>query len=724
MSAEQSDWLREIPVALARVGAAAGEAEVNPALPAALELAKKLPETLEADVGAVFHPDTIAALALVRQHDPGAWAIAKIHLRGNSLLRDVEWEIKKLAPSVIREVDGAGTEHTVGEFLPSCRSPNMRIPGGFELDEYGTYVWRPRGNAAAGETPSREVVAHAPVVIGGRLRDIDTGAHSLDIYWLRPDGWRHRIVDRGVALDKNRIVALAGEDLPVSSNNAAALTRYLERVEALNYAELPTAQVSSHLGWQGRDHEHGFLVGRTLITATAEIIATPKSMDMCENALPAGGISFRGLTDGDEQIVDAFRTRGTLEQWLQAVKVLRDYPRVLTGLYASFVPPMLGIIPCPNFIIDWAYRTSAGKTTTLRGAASVWGNPNEDEPDAALRSWDSTQVYIERAASILSGLPLILDETKRVKDPRLVANILYEIATGQGRGRGNTRSTAFTRAFRTVLLSTGEMPAVCFTQDGGTRARCLEIRGAPFGSTSQATLVRALDSAIKANYGHAGPEFVRWLLGHRDHWARMEEEYRAKVQYFSEHAPKDADPAIVDRLAQSVAAISLVANYVHAALDLPWEFQDPLDELWTEVLTEASDAAGDERALRDVISWAHSNEQSFYGRHANYLEQGKLKPRMPASGWAGRWDPGEDWPFIAFHPHVLRKVLVDLGYAPEAILAGWKERDWLIVDGDRPRYTTRQRVMGERPHLVAIKFEAIRAIEGETGGDSGDVVGT
>jgi uncharacterized protein (DUF927 family) len=107
-----------------------------------------------------------------------------------------------------------------------------------------------------------------------------------------------------------------------------------------------------------------------------------------------------------------------------------------------------------------------------------------------------------------------------------VANIMYEVATGQGRGRANVWSTAYLRFWRTVLLSTGEAPAVSFTQDDGTRARCLEIRGAPFGDTSQetATVVNQLNAAIKGNYGHAGVMFVQWLVRHRNAWPRIEEE--------------------------------------------------------------------------------------------------------------------------------------------------------------------------------------------------------
>jgi hypothetical protein len=689
-----------------------GFAQPNPPAPsddlqAVTTLLAELHARLKTDAAAAFSPEIIAALARVRQHDPAAWARAREVLRKNRVsMRDLNRCIAEIAGNEPTADTDQREGRRAGDALPDCPAPSMVIPSNFSLDENGTYESKARRDPWGGTAINTVLVAHAPLVISGRLRDIETGTQALQIYWRRPDGWHERTVDRAVALDSHRIIELAGEGFPVFSNNTAGLTKYLEAAEVANYATLPTAYVSSHLGWQGRNGEYGFLVGRTLVGTDGRIIQTPRTLDFPGGAIPSGAVAFRGLTPGDEQIVDAWHQQGSFDEWRRALRLVRDRPRVLAGFYGALVPPLLPIVGCPNFIMDWAHRTSAGKTTTLRLAASVWGNPNEDAVDSVLRSWDSTQVYIERGASIISGLPLILDETKRVKDPRLVANVMYEVATGQGRGRGNVRSTNYLRTWRTVLLSTGEAPAVSFTQDGGTRARCLEIRGAPFGDTSPetATVVNKLNAAIKGNYGHAGLAFVQWLIRHKHEWPRIEEEYRALIQHYCRQAPTGTDPAVVGRLAQYAAALHQAAVYANVALDLSEEMENPLDPLWTDLANEASDAAGEVRALRDTVSWAYSQAQSFYGR--------ELTPKMPPGGWSGRWDNEVNWEFIAFFPTVLQKILADFGYSPEAILAGWRERGWLLVDGDRGRYTTRQRVADDRPHLVAIRYEAIKEVEG------------
>jgi hypothetical protein len=110
----------------------------------------------------------------------------------------------------------------------------------------------------------------------------------------------------------------------------------------------------------------------------------------------------------------------------------------------------------------------------------------------------------------------------------------------------------------------------------------------------------------------------------------------------------------------------------HRALALPWEFNDPIDSLWDELSAEAQEAAGEVRALQDVLSWASSHEHTFHGR----FTVNDFREMVPVEV-AGRWDKGEDWEFLAFYPTVLRRILKAEGYEPEAILHGWRERGWL-----------------------------------------------
>ena len=81
------------------------------------------------------------------------------------------------------------------------------------------------------------------------------------------------------------------------------------------------------------------------------------------------------------------------------------------------------------------------------------------------------------------------------------------------------------------------------------------------------------------------------------------------------------------------------------------------------------------QALSTVIGWAKANQANFRGR-----QQGD---RIPPQGWAGRWDSGSSWEYIAFVVHRLKELLRQFDFEPEAVIRGWHDRGWLLTDKNR-----------------------------------------
>ena len=113
----------------------------------------------------------------------------------------------------------------------------------------------------------------------------------------------------------------------------------------------------------------------------------------------------------------------------------------------------------------------------------------------------------------------------------------------------------------------------------------------------------------------------------------------------------------------------------------------------------------DARALRDVVAWAHSREEAFIGRHP--VDSRTDQAKVPASGWMGYWSQW-DWESIDFFPHVLNKVLRDLGYDPDAVLRRWRDRGWIAAE--QGRYTTKVNINGEDPDvsMVSVLRKAVQ----------------
>lgn len=617
-----------------------------------------------------------------------------------------------LAEHELRKPPRGLSEHsTVLETLEDApASDDLVIPHGYKVGSGGIAKVDERWGQD-GVEQTRVLVASAPVYLAGRLHDEEAGEESLVLHHLRAGQWRRETVDRGTAMDARSLVRLAGRGLPVTSGRSGLLVEYLDACESANLDRLPSARVSAVLGWQGDAGRLGVLIGKRLVRAGEEDLETDvEATDPRDWG--EGWVSFRGADAGDEQIAAAFRPGGTCEGWLSAVDPIAAYPRVLLAFYASLAAPLLPVLGAANFGVDLAYATSRGKTTALRIAGSIWGVPDERQPESVVGSWDATRVWIERASATLNGLPLILDESKRARHPRVVGQVLYDVANGRGRGRGTPRGMARSGSWATVLLTTGEQRATSFTQDGGTRARILTLWGPPFGAAdaSTAKVVNGLNAGVKEHHGHAGPRWARYLAEHRDEWGAWRALHRARREAYAERAAGDP---VLGRIAEYCATVDVAARLAHEALDLPWPYADPIRPLWADLAAEAGDADRAREALDLTVSWAHSHEHEFHGRHR---EDRDGAPISSHAGWAGRWGPGEDWRFVAFYPDRLRGLLAGWGHEPDSTLDLWRGRGWMEVGGDRKRREKKVRMRGGKKSgewMLVIRREAVDAGAGD-----------
>ena len=603
---------------------------------------------------AAYARETICALAALKIVNELEFARAKDTLAykakvsRRALNKAVEDEIKQIRDR--QDAKPLYAVQRVCEVLPGAPvAQEARVPEGWSIVPEGVFRLTPGG---------AEKIAVAPLIMSERFVSMQDHTERVKLSCVRDGMWHEHTVDRAVIANTRRIVELANWGFPVTSSNDREVVDYLADYEATNIDYLGVSRVTTHLGWQGTGFGEGFLWGRKLIGGQ--------------------GVVFQGADAGDEQIADGFHASGTYEEWVAAAKTVCSYPRVLFCLYAAFVPPMLPILNCPNFIVDLSGRTSRGKTTALRLVASVWGKPDEQAPDGAMASWDSTSVRIERALSVLQNLPLILDDTKRAKQDGLVAKTLYAAASGQGRGRGSKVGLDRTGHWRTVLFSSGEARAVSFTNDEGTRARTITLWGAPFGELSQEAgkaLVDGLTAQIQLSYGHAGPRFLEWVINNREKSPEWREMYKERVQHFTRLM---SGSRVSGRIASYLAAISLTAELAHKALALPWEFADPTEQVASDIAAELDDADMAAKALTVVYGWAQASRDTFISN----IKASSSK--QPGGGWAGRWDAGDDWQYIAFYPHALRRALADCGFDREsdydAILAAWRDSGYLDID--------------------------------------------
>ncbi|MGA2619866.1 MAG: DUF927 domain-containing protein [Thermoguttaceae bacterium] len=446
------------------------------------------------------------------------------------------------------------------------------VPGEVPASE-NTVVPRGWTLTAAGiaKGAAEEIVVPGPMLITRRFTDMDGAAEYLGVAWPRDGHWHQEVVPRAAIASSRTVIELAAYGAPVTSNNASLVVQYLADFEAYNLETLPRSQVARQLGWQGRDGRDGFLWGATLLYGGEA--TQPTITDMAPAGVAAPQIIFRGADEGDDQLADGFREAGTWEGWSAAVRPIGAFPRVLLGVYAALTPPVLEVLGSENFIVSYAGATSQGKTISLRIAASGWGCPDERATCAAIGTWDATRVWFGRAPAVMNHLPLVVDDTKRANDRSLIAQMIYDVASGRGRARGSKEGLARNEAFRTVMLTSGEAQITSFSQEGGTRARVLELWGSPFGRADAATaqIVNRVNDGVLDDYGHIGPRFVRFLIANRQCWSEWREQYRLLRQQFAERAGTNS---VAARMAAHLAAIGMTITLVHQAVDMPWAHRD------------------------------------------------------------------------------------------------------------------------------------------------------
>lgn len=536
-------------------------------------------------------------------------------------------------------IEGVGADDEPGYDGPPALTPKgilaslgydspvpLAIPPGYTLDEDGRVWFRP-------DPDDRELAVEVlaePVVIVASVMLADGDSVSLDLAWRYRGSWRRAVVDRRVVADARAIVALAGQGFPVTSTSASDVVRYLAGYEAANREWLPLSRASRSIGWVGSS---SFLWGPVALGEPVRLHAD----------------------EGTSSHARAYTDRGTLGGWMGMWTDTQPYPRVALAVYAALAPVVLGVVrDASGFVVDWAGRTSGGKSTALRLAASVWGAP------ALIQTWNTTAAGMERYAALHHCLPVITDDTQHARhDKERVANLIYLVTGTKGRLRASVDGLRASHELRTVLLSTGESPATSFTEEAGARARTLTLIGMPMGPDHPEArrASERIEVGTGEHFGHVGPAFVRWLLDHPDRWPGIVERWRA----LRETHARESGPA--GRAANYLATLTVAAELAEESVGLVVR-RAALDE--ARACADAS-VDGADRALsavHDMLAWLGSLSGSVYVAGS---QQSPPRECVAVVQSTGR---------LVVNPVSLRDWLRKQGHDPAGILTEWDRRGW------------------------------------------------
>jgi hypothetical protein len=466
-------------------------------------------------------------------------------------------------------------------------------------------------------------ITYAPLWIARRWQDVDSGGHHLDLEW--PGGLE--TVDRGVALQARELAGLAAKGAPVSSRSARDVVAYLEAAEAFNRDVLPVRASITRLGW-------------------TEVDGQPAWQG------PEGPHLLRA-EGGHAQTVAALAPRGTWEGWRKVAQEVCALPVPALMLCASAASPGLRFTGAHPLVVDLHGTTSKGKSTTLKFAVSLWGDPAETA--GLIQPWSATATAIERRAAFLRSSPTFLDDTKKcaIRDREKLAAIVY--GWGQGRPRGTIGGVMEVATWEAVLLSTGEASlAMLAGEHAGLRMRVMPVSAQPIPDGHPAVrMIEGID-----HWGHGGPRVAEWLRVNRAALPARWEKARDKAE-------KDLGGSASSRMAGFIASIGIGALALQGiGIKVPWsEVEKLLLDGASKAMASADTPA---EAWERVTAWLVAVQDRIAE------QEGWTRNTACNQGWIGKvCRDGK----IAIHPSALEGELKRLGYDAAELIPRWAAAD-------------------------------------------------
>lgn len=317
-------------------------------------------------------------------------------------------------------------------------------------------------------------VIPTPLLIEAVEIDAHEGSERLALHWKSRGRDRRLSVPREVAASARRIVDVSTHGLPVTSENARKVVSWLHLLE--HFSPPATATVARRAGWAMGRHLHA---------------AADMSLD-------------EGT--GSARLLSGLEPRGEEEEQAAFVRrVVERHPMAACMCAASLTAALLAPLGMRGFALHLWGDSRGGKTAALKLAMSLWGDPIR-----LMGSWSATANAIEAHAATLCDLPTALDELQAAKSVEHIAQTIYALANGVGRARATVTGELGTqRQWRTVVLTTGEMPLLPEDAHDGARTRTIDIHAAPFAGEGAGPDAAMAHDVSERAYGWIGPALVR-----------------------------------------------------------------------------------------------------------------------------------------------------------------------------------------------------------------------
>lgn len=549
-------------------------------------------------------------------------------------------------------------------------SERMRLPSGYEIQKDGT-LWKQSDDPKHSDAK----IASSPILIARNLEDHYSHEQRTEITYQRDGAWIPLVVNRRALIDARTMVAELGPfGAPVTSNSAPRVVDFLEELERVNAGHIERVVCVGKTGWHTIEGDRVFVLDRPLFA------------DGTEHTLALD-------TRGDRRrLFAALKPRGSLRAHIDALR--RAWAADATcaamiagGLAATLLEPL----GAPNFAVHLPGDSSRGKTSMLKIAASVFGDPTNDQ---WLGSWNTTGVASELRAGVLNDLPQCYDEVGSGDAGNLERSV-YMLVNGAGRTRGTRDLTLReTIAWRTVVLSTGERELADHTTMTGAQVRVIQLPVRTFGKLT-AREVDELREACAAESGSFGRAWIDNLLA-IDDWTP----FRTSLRAATKRLRAAASNPLQARVAGYFACL-MTAEQIACKLGLGDELGGTMEKLFLDAERREMVQPLADRAFDLVRNWAMEEPEAFPELVTE--TSGEESPKRSGSSRT-RYGFRRGTSVLMFIPKSLRDFLDGRKLSSATVLGEWRRRGWIECDAGHFDKVVRLGSAG-RARLVVLSLE-------------------
>ena len=437
--------------------------------------------------------------------------------------------------------------------IPEYPFPYIRGANG------GVYM---RVKKEEGEFDEKKIY-HNDIYVTKRIVDIELGESVVMRLHLPKDGVKEFTVPLTAVTSREEFrkqMAMQGVAVTKIDDLMHYTTTWVNELQATNMADKAYRQ----FGWTN-DNAEVFILGNQKIFKDRVEFNPP-------SAQTAG-------------MFPAFEPQGTLEEWKTLVDFYNKpgfelHQYVLCTGFGSILMHFLDDIACSALHL-YSKDSGLGKTTAMRAAASIWGDPDE----LVLNENDTHHTKMHRS-EVLHNLPLFIDELTNSNGEKL-SELVLQFTSGKQRGRlvsGSNAERIRGEPWSFLATTTGNTSVMerirLFKENPNAEAqRIMEVRvDKMFTGAESKKDTDKFSRAIGKCYGHAGPIFAQYLINNFKSVEQLVEAVQLRVD-------KEAGLSSENRYWSAHATVTLSASIIANKIEL---IRYPVKELnkWTLQMLE------------------------------------------------------------------------------------------------------------------------------------------